>query len=142
MSQSDYLKYKKISTALKIDGNDKLPVFESQKYLNYKQYALENTINNSSVLYDRITPANKRVVFGMDKNATSCPNFIICQNTQSRPNRVAMAEVYFTPTPMPRTIKDTKHADNQKTDCKCVVSSQYTDRNLCKCRLGGFGIVR
>jgi|DEB19_MinimDraft_2_1074335.scaffolds.fasta_scaffold163518_1 hypothetical protein len=142
MSQSDYLKYKRVSTALKIDGNDKIPVLESQNYVNYKQYALENTIENTSVLYNRITPANKRVIFGMDKNTTSCPSFIVCRNTQSRPNRVPMSAVYFTPTPMPRTITDTKHAGNQKTDCKCALNSQYTDRNLCKCRLGGFGIVR
>ena len=142
MSQSDYLKYKRVSTALKIDGNDKLPVFDSQNYVNYKQYALENTIDNTSVLYNRITPANRRVVFNMDKNATNCPTFIVCRNTNSRPNRVPLSTVYFTPTPMPRTILDTKAANNLKTECRCVLNSKYTNRYLCSCRLGEFGIVR
>ena len=121
MSQSDYLKYKRISTTLRIDGNDTLPVFESQQYLNYKQYSLENTINNSSILYNRITPANTIVVFDMDKKTTSCPGFITCRDTQSRPNRVPMSTVYFTPKPLPLNVNDTKLIINPITKCKCVI---------------------
>ena len=36
MSQSDYLKYKKIATQIKLDmSNNMPPVFESQNYINF-----------------------------------------------------------------------------------------------------------
>jgi hypothetical protein len=56
MSQSDYLKYKRVSTQLKIDNNtSKQPrVFNSQDLLNYKQYSLENTITTNNININRI----------------------------------------------------------------------------------------
>lgn len=123
MSQSDYLKYKRISTILDINEkrNTDLPVFESQQYLNYKQYSLENTILNTSKLYNRITPKNQINIFNMDKTVTDCPSFIVCRGTHLRPNRVAMSTVYYTPTILPKTINDNKIVLNTETGCKCEV---------------------
>ena len=45
MSQSDYLKYKRLSTELQIQNNNKdeiPPVLTSQNYVYYKGYSLEN----------------------------------------------------------------------------------------------------
>ena len=55
MSQSDYLKYKRVSRELKT--NKLSPVFNDQDYVSYKEYALENTISNSKLTYNqRIAP--------------------------------------------------------------------------------------
>jgi len=140
MAQSDYLKYKRISNELKINGQNLTPVLASQDYLNYKEYALENSIVNTKTIFNRITPTGRQPVFNMDKVVTNCPGFIVCSSTNTRPYRVPMLASLFTPTPL--SIKATKNAANQKNACKCVLDSKYTDANLCSCKLGNYGYVR
>jgi hypothetical protein len=143
MSQSDYLKYKKVTTQLRIDASNNLsPVFAPSDYLNYKQMSLENSITNSKTCFNRVIPTNYIGIFDMDKKVTYCPSFNLCINTNKRPNRIPMSTVYFTPTPHPNNIKIVNEKLNLKTACKCKLSSKYTDRNSCKCALGDFGIVR
>ena len=146
MSQSDYLKYKKIATQIKLDmSNNMLPVFESQNYINFKQYSLESTIQNSKTIYNKITPSGETIIFGMQKINSACParvTFPTCINTNGRSNRRTMPDVYFTPIPQPVTIKALKNATNQKTACLCNLHSSTTNSNLCKCKLGAFGIHR
>jgi hypothetical protein len=135
MSQSDYLKYKKVSTQLKVDTNYKQPpVFESQNYLNYKQYVLENTITSSKTIYNKIVPSGRQRVFDMDKVVSSCPTMIECKDTNQRTNRVPMSAVYYTPTPQPLNWSARKNASNQKTGCKCVLNSVNTELNICSCK--------
>ena len=145
MSQCDYLKYKRVSTILKLDST-KPPVLESQNYVNYKQFTLENTIPNTSILYNRITPTMNRLVFNMDKpimdpENINCPKFIVCAGTHARPNRVLnnriiinngitddipyTIEIPYT-TPLPKTIKQKKLVINTETKCKCPESYTST----------------
>ena len=106
MSQSDYLKYKKVSNQLKIDSsNDLPPVFLQSDYLNYKQFSLENSITNSKTTFNRITPSSYLSIMEMDKKVTYCPSFNLCVNTNKRTNRVPLSTVYFTPTYIPNNIK-------------------------------------
>ena len=114
MSQSDYLKYKRVSTLLKIDNNtSKQPrVFNSQDLLNYKQYSLENSITTNNININRITPAGYKHIFGMDKKTINCPQFKVCRQTNQRTNRVPMSTVYFDPTPQPLTIEQRNEAKN------------------------------
>lgn len=142
MSQSDYIKYKQIITKLKTDNNSTKmsSVFDSQNYTNYKQYAMEKSITNTKPIYNKLTPTGKQVIFGMERTVSSCPTFIICNNTNTRPNRIPMTSNYFSP--VPRTIKDVKNANNLCNACKCIQNSKYTNSNICSCKTGDFGIVR
>lgn len=142
MAQSDYLKYKRVTTQLKINGSNFASVLNAQDYVNYKEYALEKSIVNNKTIYNRITPTGIQPIFGMDKVVTNCPDFLVCSGTNSRPYRVPMLASLFTPTPQALSIKATKNAANQKSGCKCVLDSKYTNANLCNCKLGNFGIVR
>ena len=110
MSQSDYTKYKRVGTQLRIDSswNHLLPVLSPQQYLDYKQYTLENTIINTKPLYHMQTPSGEINVFGFNRKTTNCPTFITCKNTNLRPNRVALSPVYVDPTPQPLTCKQVK----------------------------------
>jgi len=146
MSQSDYIKYKKITTVLTIDmSNNFSPVLDSQNFLDYKEYVLENTVANSKIVYRRIVPSNVQVVLDMEKtkskvqnmatSTTVCPNFLLCKNTNQRPYRVPLSTVYFKPKPQPLNWKETKNASWKKTACKCILNSSKTNSNTCSCKL-------
>jgi len=111
-SQSDYIKYKKLNHVISVDvSSNFLPVLNSQDYSDYKEYVLENTITNSKIINRRLTPSTTQVVLDMDKNKASvqnmgtslsnCPNFLLCNNTNLRSNRVPLSNVYSNPTPQP-----------------------------------------
>lgn len=88
MSQSDYLKHKRIANELSIDHSlNHLPVLESQNYTSYRSYALKNDIVNTKTILNRITPSNKQIIFDVEKTVSGCPDFIDCSNTHLRPNR-------------------------------------------------------
>lgn len=148
MSQSDYIKYKRVANQLNVDNNNKnnklAPVLSSQNYIDYSQYTTMNGIINNTPLFDVVPIPGTTNIFGMTKYVTNCPsgNFITCRNTNTRPNRLALSSVYFTPKPQPRTIEDTKHAANKKSGCSCVLDSINTERNICKCKKGAWGTVR
>jgi hypothetical protein len=147
MSQSDYIKYKNITTRLSVDTNTKTPpVLNSQDYSDYKEYVLENTVQNSKTIYRRITPTNSQVVLNMDKNlslvqnigtsTSNCPSFLLCNNTNSRTNRIPLSTVYCKPTPKPLNWQQKKNASYLKTACKCILNSSKTNANICSCKLG------
>jgi hypothetical protein len=147
MSQSDYIKYKKINTVLSVDASTNfLPVLNSQDYSDYKEFVLENTIQNSKTIFGRITPSISQVVLGMDKKKTlvqnmgttltNCPSFLLCNNTNKRLNRVPLSTVYSNPTPQPLNWMQTKNASWQKSACKCILNSRRTNTNICSCKLG------
>lgn len=146
MSQSDYLKYKRVSTRLRVDNNttNQPPVFESATLTQNQQYALTNSITNTKPRYNQLVPSGRQPVFSMEKTVTSCPTFPVCTNTNLRTNRVPMtcrADPYV-PTPEPLDIMSRNEAVNMRNDCKCVLNSRNTDGNICSCKLGAFGIVR
>lgn len=146
MSQSDYVKYKRVSTELSLDNkttNNKLPpVLSSQKYIDFSQYKMINTIPNDTPTFNTVNILGTQEIFGMNKIVKNCPGFITCQNTNTRPNRMLLSTIYSDPTPQPKTIKDTKNKVNMKTECSCVMNSKNTGKNICKCKRGAWGIVR
>jgi hypothetical protein len=115
MSQSDYLKFKRIQTQLK----DSLfnPVLSNQDYIDFKQYSIETTIQNTGKLYNELSQSNTNIIFGMNKTITNCPTFIVCTDTNTRPNRSPMSEIYFTPKYVRSYVK---HPTYTKTSCNCI----------------------
>ena len=114
MSQSDYLKYKRISTELKINKLD--PIFNPHDYLSYKEFSLENSIPNTKITYNQLVLPNKKMIFNMEKSA--CPLiFNTCKNTNLRTNRKLLLTSQRAQTPLPlRPL-----INNQKKNeyCKC-----------------------
>ena len=135
MSQSDYIKYRKISTQLKLDASrNQIPVFDSSIYLDYKDYVLENTIVDTNITYSMLQPSGKQIVFGMERRVNNCPTTYECVNTNKRANRVPMPQVYYTPKYTPLTWKQKKNAAWLKTSCNCRLHSKNTLKNICKCK--------
>lgn len=95
MSQSDYIRHKRISNEL-VEQQKLSPILNSRQYTDYKEYSLENTIYSSTLSYNKVVPANTPVVFGIQyNNANTCPPFVLyCGNTDTvnnpRPNRVPL----------------------------------------------------
>lgn len=155
MSQSDYIKYKRVSNVLNNDNNltqNKFPpVLSSQNYTEFSQFTLlNNIINTTPKLNELITPGVMSI-FEINKRTINCPtgNFITCKYTNERPNRNTnlpghiqdLSHVYVTP--QPKTIKDTKNASNQKSWCSCKIDNSIKiNKKICKCKLGAWGIVR
>jgi hypothetical protein len=159
MSQSDYLKSKRISTQLRIDNQidagmtatNQPPLFTSNDLQNYKQYALTNTIVNTKPTLNRLTPKLRQRVYDMDKVVSGCPSFIVCKDTQNRNNHVLSSAGYFGATTANSTAKSSlvnirTYWDNEpanlKTECNCAVGNRNTDNYACACSVGRFGIVR
>ena len=157
MSQSDYLKSKRISTQLRID-NEKVngvtnqpALFTSQDLQNYKQYALTNTIINTKPTLNRLTPKLRQRVYDMDKVVSNCPSFIVCKDTQDRNNHVWSSAGYFGATMANDTAKSSlvnirtywnSLPENLKTECKCAVGNRTEGSYACACSMGRFGTVR
>ena len=96
MSQSDYLHHKKISLELK-SQNKLSPVLSGMNYTLYKQYSLEKNIKNTSKLYNQLVPTGTQVIFDIiSTNSDNCPEFILCKNTNTRPNRIINTLIDFT----------------------------------------------
>jgi hypothetical protein len=129
MSQSDYLKFKRIQTQLKDSSFN--PVLSNQDYIDFKQYSIETTVQNTGKLYNELSPSNTNIVFGMNKKLTNCPTFIVCNDTNTRPNRVPMSDMYFTPKYVRSYIKQPTY---KKSSCNCILNSAYTNEYLCKCK--------
>ena len=159
MSQSDYLKSKRISTQLRIDNQidagmtttNQPPLFTSHDLQNYKQYALTNTIINTKPTLNRLTPKLRQRVYDIDKVVTDCPSFIVCKDTQNRNNHVLSLGGYFGATMANDTAKSSlvnirtywnSLPANLKTECKCAGVNRTTDSYACACATGRFGIVR
>ncbi len=128
MSQSDYIRHKKLSVELK-EISKLAKVLESQKYTAYKEYSLENTIPSVKQVYYRFIPEGTQFVYEMIRNnASNCSDMQFCSNTDSRANRTADS-VYplFDPKPMrPLALKTIKTNNPEKVSiqnhikCKCA----------------------
>jgi len=126
MSQSDYLKRKRLATTLHNDST-RMPIFDAQMLVDFKQFSLENTIVSDSNPLNRILPANKQLIFHIETGVSSCPPFIVCSGTQSRPNRVPHTGKMCTPVPLNWHEKNA--IDNAKQLwCKCTLNG---DRCAC-----------
>ena len=102
MSQSDYIRYKRVANELRNQSANLPPVIESGKYINYKAFTLENTILSNKLTYTKILPSSSINVFGMQmKEPSSCPTFILCSGTNSRVNRRPLSGMQINAQPLP-----------------------------------------
>jgi len=90
MSQSDYIKRKKVSQVLRTDINTFPNVLNQKQYKQFAQYHLENTIKNKNLTPSQLLPAGKHRIFQIEKEESkiqNCPEFKVCENTHDRPYR-------------------------------------------------------
>ena len=121
MSQSDYIKHLRVSNQISVNSSEnQLPVFTSKDYLEYKEYVLENTIQNTNIIYNLLTPIGEQIIFDMERRTSNCPSMSFCKNTNTRLNRKPLLNVYSTPTPQPLNLKLKKNA------CICSLNKMNT----------------
>jgi hypothetical protein len=163
MSQSDYIKYKKVQNELQINNKSvvakkNIPnrmnsvyfnqpsVFDSSDYDNYMEYTLENTIVNTKPVLNRLTPAGKQVVWNMDKTVpNNCATFLLCNNTNTRPNR-KLNTIGYSPTskckirvtPVPLNINSAQNNTNIKNSCICAENKSSSQNYMCKCKSANY----
>jgi hypothetical protein len=126
MSQSDYIRYKKTGTLLK--QQSKLPaVLEPDDLTEFKEYSLENTIFNTKIRYNQLIPANKVIVYGMERLPTSCPTFAVCSNTNARTNRVLSGGRLYATTPARPVYRPPRPLNEKQT--QVLIS----ETDLCVC---------
>jgi tRNA U38,U39,U40 pseudouridine synthase TruA len=117
MSQSDYIRHKKLSAELK-EISKLSPVLDSQKYTAYKEYSLENTIPSVKNVYYRFIPEGTQFVYEMIRNnAGNCSNMEFCVDTNLRNNRVlnSVGGTKYEPKPMrPLALKTIKYTNPEK----------------------------
>lgn len=102
MSQSDYIKYKRIAVELNNQANNLPPVIGSGQYTNYKAFTLENTLFNTKPNYMKLTPFNSVNVFGIQIDTPSdCSTFTLCNGTDSRENRKPLTGRHSDARPLP-----------------------------------------
>jgi hypothetical protein len=71
----------------------------------------------------------------MDKKITPiCETFIICKNTNNRPNRKLNSTAFSNPTPVPLNINSLQKNPNLKTACMCALNKSYSQKYLCQCK--------
>jgi hypothetical protein len=84
-TQSDYILRKKMT--FELQNQTKLPaVLSSKFYTLAKQYSIENEIIKESIAFGKSPPPLQ---------TDECPVFIMCINTNTRPNRVLMTNDMF-----------------------------------------------
>jgi|AntAceMinimDraft_11_1070367.scaffolds.fasta_scaffold07850_3 hypothetical protein len=89
MSQGDYIKRKQISHKLEDNGLSSYgTVLNAKDYTDFKKYSLEGTITSSTATLNNLEIPNKPRIFDMEMDTTNCPSFIVCNGTDTRPNRV------------------------------------------------------
>ena len=88
MSQSDYLQRKKLEVELKPANQQKFPnTIETNNYILYKKYNIENSIISTSKLYNQLLQNGRSNIFDMELNPTNCSKYKLCIDTETRPYR-------------------------------------------------------
>ena len=136
MSQSDYIKFKRVSIILKDASRNLKPVLTSREYIDYAEYEIETTVANANTLYNYAVPNGSILLFDSVRKITTCPTFKMCSKTNERTNRVSVNTFYnATRGPFIKPIgKYVKHPSYEKTGCKCILNSKYTDNNISCCK--------
>jgi hypothetical protein len=129
MSQSDYIRYKRLHRELtEYEATpQKLPVvFDCGKYISYKEFSLENTILSVGSSYDKYIEPNVPVVFGMVKKCAA-PTMELCRETNLRGNRPtpdnsANYPAFRTPAlaSQPKSVRMKWHNIMSTTMCTCI----------------------
>lgn len=137
MSQGDYLKRKQVAHALRIDGgntnNNQPAVFGSHDLLRYKQYQIVNDDSSTTVNYNLIKPADTKLVFDMERKVANCPTFVVCKDTDTRPNRVLTADTGCKVQIRPLSWEAKKNVPNKTESCVCQLKFKHINKNVCSC---------
>lgn len=137
MSQGDYIKRKQVAQTLRADGgneqNSQPAVFSAHDLLMYKQYQIINDDSNTILNYNLLSMPGKILVFDMERNVTNCPTFIVCKDTNTRPNRVLQTVAECPVSNQPLTWVERKNALERKPLCKCQLKRKHIHRNVCSC---------
>jgi hypothetical protein len=137
MSQGDYIKRKQVAQTLRADGlntPNRFPaVFSSQDLLKYQQYQIINDDSNTIINYNLLTSPGKILVFDMERNVANCPTFIVCRNTNTRPNRVLNPVAACPVSIQPLSWEEKKNSMDNKTLCTCQLKRKHIHRNVCSC---------
>lgn len=117
MSQSDYLRRKRVSNVLNMDASG-IPIYGAKEYTDFKQYQLENEIKSTNLNNQQILPTNRQYILDMERNVTNCPIFVLCADAYKRPNKLPHTGAMCSILPLNWYEKKTK---------------AYTDYITCKC---------
>jgi hypothetical protein len=129
MSQSDYIRYKRLHNEMSEWTKIPIkvtPILDYGKYISYKEYSLENTIVSNNTAYDKYVPPETPIVFGMVKRCTEATQpFILCANTNTRANRVpaGLSKLFQYP-----DMKDISKAKRMKWN-------SIADTTMCNCNV-------
>jgi len=104
MSQSDYIRLKRVSQKLKdLNQTPNVPYqISPSEYVEYMNYQLSNTIVNTNINYNKLNPKNTITVFNIpvpnaiisgNYNTTPCQTYKVCRTgtgdtTTNRPNHI------------------------------------------------------
>ena len=137
MSQGDYIKRKQVAQTLRADGgsvqNSQPAVFSAHDLLMYKQYQIINNDSNTILNYNLLTAPGKILVFDIERNVTNCPTFVVCRNTNTRPNRVLRTVAECPVSIQPLSWEEKKNNMDNKTLCICQLKRKHIRRNVCSC---------
>jgi hypothetical protein len=116
MSQSDFIRYKRLAVELRNQTKNLAPVIDSGKYTDYKAFTLENTIISNKPSYTKLQSQSTINVFGMQRNnASSCSTFTLCSGTNNRTNRKPLLDIYSKSQPL--RIASTHTTPNKLNVC-------------------------
>ena len=113
MSQSDYIRYKRIGNELR-EQKKLEPVIDSGKYAAYKAFTVENTVTNSIPTYNKLQSADSVNVFGMQVKNDCYTNFFSLGPFNSysgtyRLNRKPLMGTQINSQPIPKKSDKFKH---------------------------------
>lgn len=124
MSQSDYIKFKKVATELS-NQHEFSPVLTSRNYIEYKKFYVGNNVKDTTVYYNSLVKSGKQMVFNMElSNVDNCEDFIMCEKTNERVFRVPMKDIYNTPRPVKTYVKHPK-----VNACRSYCDHVYYDKS-------------
>ncbi len=158
MSQGDYIKRKQISHKLVGDGttvgnikgnglSHYGSVLDAKDYIAFKKYSLEGSIKSSTPTLNDLSIPNRTTIFDMVMDVSNCPNFIVCNDTNTRVNRKPLKSFQSTCDPVMKApgrsvppawditnkkLKD-KYAEPafKRRTCNCVNGTDFGSCGIC-----------
>lgn len=125
MSQSDYIKHKKMATELKFQ-NDFNPVLQSKNYTLYKEFSVDHTKKANKMVYSDMQSADVRSYFDIVRPATC--EVLPCQNDMVF--RQPMLDIYRHPSPI--KLPPIKKSILQTPYCQCLDGDCSRQPYLCR----------
>lgn len=149
MSQSDYINFKKTALILKNNStaalNELPPVLTPELYTAFTTFNLETTVSNTKNAYSRLLPSGRKQFLDIEKNVSNCSSFILCKNTNTRPNRIK--NTFQNPMPIYKWKKTSTYVPNTcsfssiKNGCINRLKNGHITRRcicinkVCKCKI-------